>query len=90
MEEYPIYTLFPNGLQLFLYEKGKDKYTYLSANWVKSTEKFFYHLKGKIIIMNPNGDFLKTEEIYWNRKRKKYLITYLQLSIVLMEQYYMQ
>lgn len=71
MEEYPIYTLFPNGLQLFLYEKGKDKYTYLSANWVKSTEKFFYHLKGNIIIMNPNGDFLKTEEIYWNKKRKK-------------------
>ncbi|WP_185881845.1 hypothetical protein [Blattabacterium cuenoti] len=71
MEEYPIYTLFPNGLELFLYEKGKNKYTYLSADWVKSTEKFFYHLKGNIIIMNPNGDFLKTEEIYWNRKYKK-------------------
>ncbi|WP_185866531.1 hypothetical protein [Blattabacterium cuenoti] len=71
MEEYPIFTLFPNGLKLFLYEKGKDQYTYLSANWVKSTEKYFYHLKGKIMIMNPNGDLLTTEEIYWNRKRKK-------------------
>ncbi|AER40807.1 MAG: hypothetical protein LBQ72_00300 [Flavobacteriales bacterium] len=72
IEEYSIYTFFPNGLQLFLYEKkDPSKYTYLSANWVKSTKKVFYHIKGNIIIMNPNGDFLKTEEIFWNIERKK-------------------
>ncbi|AWU44124.1 hypothetical protein DM814_00420 [Blattabacterium punctulatus] len=71
IKEYSIYTLFPNGLKLFIYRKKKNKYTYLSANWVKSIEKIFYHIKGNIIIMNSDGDFLKTEEIFWNKKYKK-------------------
>ncbi|WP_238784448.1 LptA/OstA family protein [Blattabacterium cuenoti] len=72
MEEYSIYTLYPKGIQLFFYEKeDPKKYIYLTANWVKSTEKILYHIKGNIIIMNHNGDYLKTNEIFWNKKNKK-------------------
>ncbi|WP_238785050.1 hypothetical protein [Blattabacterium cuenoti] len=72
IKEYALYTLFPNGLNLFIYDKkNTNKYTYLSANWVKSVDKIFYHIKGNIIIMNDKGDFLKTDEIFWDSKNQK-------------------
>ncbi|WP_238783748.1 hypothetical protein [Blattabacterium cuenoti] len=71
MEEYSFYTLFPNGIKLFLFYEGKKKYIYLSANWVKLTKEIFYNFKGQVIVMNSNGDFLKTEEIFWNKKSRK-------------------
>ncbi|WP_238785314.1 hypothetical protein [Blattabacterium cuenoti] len=72
IKDYTFYTIFPNGLELFIYEKkNTNKYTYISAKWVKSIERTFYHLKGKIKIINPKGYMLKTEEIYWNVKKKK-------------------
>ncbi|WP_041936052.1 hypothetical protein [Blattabacterium sp. (Nauphoeta cinerea)] len=71
IKEYASYTLFPNGLNLFIYDQNTNKYTYLSADWVKSINKIFYHIKGNIKIMNSKGYFLKTEEIFWNRKDKK-------------------
>ncbi|WP_185862085.1 hypothetical protein [Blattabacterium cuenoti] len=71
IKEYTFYTLFPNGVSIFLYERNSNKYTYLRANWVKSIGKILYHIKGNIKIMNPKGYFLKTEEIFWNKKQKK-------------------
>ncbi|WP_238784261.1 LptA/OstA family protein [Blattabacterium cuenoti] len=72
VEEYSIYTLFPKGVKLFFYEKtNPNKYIYLTADWIKLTKKIFYHIKGNIIIISPNGDFLKTNEIFWNKKDKK-------------------
>ncbi len=56
---------------MFIYDQNTNKYTYISANWVKSIDKIFYHIKGNIIIMNYKGYFLKTEEIFWDRKKKK-------------------
>ncbi|WP_185860656.1 hypothetical protein [Blattabacterium cuenoti] len=69
--EYDFYTLFPNGLNLFIYNKDTKKCTYLSADWVKSIDQIFYHIKGNIKIMSPEGFLLKTEEIFWDRKNKK-------------------
>ncbi|WP_238784568.1 hypothetical protein [Blattabacterium cuenoti] len=71
IKEYTSYTLFPNGFYLFIYENNTNKYTYLKADWVKSIGKIIYHIKGNIKIMNSNGYFVKTEEIFWNRKQKK-------------------
>ncbi|ACY40123.1 hypothetical protein BLBBGE_091 [Blattabacterium sp. (Blattella germanica) str. Bge] len=71
IKEYTSYTLFPNGFCLFIYENDANKYTYLKADWVKSIGKIIYHIKGNIQIMNSNGYFVKTEEIFWNRKQKK-------------------
>ncbi|WP_238784770.1 hypothetical protein [Blattabacterium cuenoti] len=72
IKEYASYTLFPNGFNLFIYDnKNTNKYIYLSADWVKSINKIFYHIKGDIKIMNPKGFFLKTEEIFWDRKDKR-------------------
>ncbi|WP_238784194.1 hypothetical protein [Blattabacterium cuenoti] len=71
IKEYDFYTLFPNGLNLFIYNNNANKYTYLSADWVKSIDKRFYHIKGNIEIMSPKGSFLKTEEIFWDIKNKR-------------------
>ncbi|QIK16905.1 hypothetical protein G9C01_00760 [Blattabacterium sp. DPU] len=71
IKEYTSYTLFPNGLNLFIYDQKTNKYTYLKADWVKSINKIFYHIKGNIIIMSYTGYFLKTDEIFWDRKKKK-------------------
>ncbi|WP_238786197.1 hypothetical protein [Blattabacterium cuenoti] len=68
IKEYTVYTIFPYGLDLFIYNKT---ITFLSANWVKSIEKNFYHIKGNIKIKNSKGFFLKTDEIFWDRKKKK-------------------
>ncbi len=83
-----MHTLFPNGIKLFFYEKYPNKYTYLSANWMKYTKKIFYHFKGNILIKNKNGDFLKSEEIFWNKKNKtifnkKYTIIYCSNGTIL-------
>ncbi|WP_238784088.1 hypothetical protein [Blattabacterium cuenoti] len=58
-------------MNLFIYDKNDNKYTYLSADWVKSVDKIFYHIKGNIKIMNPEGFFLKTDEIFWDRRNKR-------------------
>ncbi|BAR92268.1 hypothetical protein [Blattabacterium cuenoti] len=71
IKEYDFYTLFPNGLNLFIYDQNTNQYTYISADWVKSIYKIFYHIKGNIKIMNYKGDLLKTEEIFWDRRKKK-------------------
>ncbi|BBA17453.1 hypothetical protein [Blattabacterium cuenoti] len=72
VKEYAFYTLFPNGLNLFIYDKNTyNKYTYLRADWVKSIDKMFFHIKGNIIIMSHKGVSLKTEEIFWDRRKKK-------------------
>ncbi|WP_185858466.1 hypothetical protein [Blattabacterium cuenoti] len=71
IKEDSYYTLFPKGLDLFIYENNKNKYTYIHANWVKSRNKIFYHIKGNIRIINDQGYLLKTKEIFWNRKQKK-------------------
>ncbi|WP_185856694.1 hypothetical protein [Blattabacterium cuenoti] len=71
IKEYAFYTLFPNGLNLFIYDKNTNQYTYISADWVKSIYKIFYHIKGNIKIMSYKGDILKTEEIFWDRRKKK-------------------
>ncbi|WP_341654009.1 hypothetical protein [Blattabacterium cuenoti] len=91
IKEYAFYTLFPNGLNLFIYDKNTNQYTYISANWVKSIYKIFYHIKGNIKIMSYKGDILKTEEIFWDRKKKKFLIKNIQQSyLIQMELYCMQ
>lgn len=72
IKEYISYTLFPNGLNLFIYNnKNTNKYTYIKADWVKSIDKVFYHIKGNIKIVSYEGYFLKTDEIFWDRKNKK-------------------
>jgi|GEM_PF-4196132 hypothetical protein len=71
IKEYAFYTLFPNGMNLLIYDQNTNKYTYISANWVKSVGKTFYHIKGNIKIMSPEGFFLKTDEIFWDRIHKK-------------------
>lgn len=76
VKEYKYYTIFPNGFELFIYEnniKNKKNYNsinYIQANWVKITNKIFFHIKGNVKILSKNGYFLNTEEIFWNKKKK--------------------
>ncbi|ADX67787.1 LPS export ABC transporter periplasmic protein LptC [Weeksella sp. HMSC059D05] len=70
------YTLFPKGLNLDFYEKGKAKPGYFQANWAKLNDATqIYEGKGNVIVVNEKGDSLKTEHLFWNKISKKVYTT---------------
>jgi len=65
------YTLFRKGLNLNFYQTGKPNPGYLRASYAKIIElKGLYEAKGNVIVINPDGDTLKTQSIYWNKITK--------------------
>ncbi len=75
IEEYSLvdspYWLFPKGVDLDFYEKGKDKPGYFQADWARlSNTTGLYEGKGNVIIVNDAGDSLKTEQLFWNKTKK--------------------
>ncbi|WP_238785595.1 hypothetical protein [Blattabacterium cuenoti] len=72
IKEYNFHTLFPDGICLVIYKNNhRNQCIYIRGNWMKSFKNIFYHIKGNIRILNPNKFFLKTEEIFWDKKNKK-------------------
>ena len=63
---------FPKGVYIIFYEKNNITPCHLKANWAQELEgEGFYKAKGKVEIVNSQGDTIRTEEIFWNRKEKK-------------------
>lgn len=70
------YTLFPKGVDLDFYENNKPKPGYLQANWAKLNDATnLYEGKGNVILVNDEGDSLKTEHLFWNRVEKRVYTT---------------
>ncbi len=66
------FTLFPIGLELNFYKKGAKKPGYLRASYAKIIEKKkWYEAKGNVVIVNEDGDSLKTQQLFWNQKTRK-------------------
>ncbi len=66
------FTIFPLGLELNFYKTGSKKPGYLRASFAKIIEKKqWYEAKGNVIVVNDEGDSLKTQQLFWNQKTKK-------------------
>ncbi|GGE87363.1 LPS export ABC transporter protein LptC [Chishuiella changwenlii] len=65
------YTLFKKGLNVDFYEKGKEKPGYFIADWAKLDDGTgIYEGRGNVIVVNEKGDSLKSDQLFWNKKRK--------------------
>ncbi|MXO34433.1 LPS export ABC transporter periplasmic protein LptC [Apibacter sp. B3889] len=75
MEEYEFvetpYTVFPKGLDMDFYQKGKDP-GHLKADYAKIIENAgWYEARKNVVIINSDKDTLKTNQIFWNKKERK-------------------
>ncbi len=65
------FTVFPKGLNLNFYKKGTEKPGFLRASYAKIIElKGWYEAKGNVILINPEGDTMKTQQLFWNKKTR--------------------
>ncbi len=66
------FSVFPKGLELNFYKKGVDTPGYLRASYALVIEKKkWYEARGNVIIVNQDGDSLKTQKLFWNQKTRK-------------------
>ncbi|MCO6564640.1 MAG: LPS export ABC transporter periplasmic protein LptC [Apibacter sp.] len=75
MDEYEFvqtpYTVFPKGLDMDFYQKGKDP-GHLKADYAKIIETIgWYEARKNVVIINSDKDTLKTNQIFWNKKERK-------------------
>ena len=76
IEEYAFidsaYTQFTKGLEMNFYTNNIDSPGYLRANWAIMYElKESYEGRGDVKIISENGDTLKTQKLFWNKKERR-------------------
>ena len=66
------YTVFPDGLKLYVYNENGDLDSELSANEGKMTDNSDdLEVNGDVVIINEKGEQLNTENLTWNKEDKK-------------------
>lgn len=66
------YTLMPKGLKLKFWNSHSEKPNFLRADWAKINDKNkFYEGKGHVLMINNDGDTLKTNHIFWDNLNRK-------------------
>ena len=76
IEEYALidspYTKFPKGLEMDFYNKNIDSPGFLKANWAIMNElKGWYEGRGDVLVINEKGDTLKTQKLFWDKKKRR-------------------
>jgi LPS export ABC transporter protein LptC len=65
------YTLFKKGLEMNFFSKTIDSPGYLRANWAMMNEmKGWYEGRGDVLVISEKGDTLKTQKLFWNKKKR--------------------
>jgi LPS export ABC transporter protein LptC len=68
-EEEP-YQEFPDGFQIELYDQNKKITSSIKASYGKYFEKKeLWEAKQNVVVVTENGDSLKTELLYWDKKK---------------------
>jgi len=63
---------FPEGIEVFFF-KDRDTIVenYLKANYaINHEKKDLTEVRGDVIVINDKGDTLRTEQLFWNSKKK--------------------
>ncbi len=71
-EEKDPFTEFPEGIDLEQYDENMNIVTKITANYAQyfeNDEKWI--AKNNVIVVNPQGDSLKTEELVWEEGNEK-------------------
>jgi LPS export ABC transporter protein LptC len=66
------YKEFPDGLEVFFF-KDRDTIVenYLKANYgINYEKKDLAEVRGDVVVVNDQGDTLKTERLFWDSKKK--------------------
>lgn len=76
IEEYEYsktpYTVFPKGVDMDFYQKGKTQPGHLRADYAKIIDATgWYEAKKNVVIINTDKDTLKTNQIFWDKKNRK-------------------
>jgi LPS export ABC transporter protein LptC len=76
IEEYQYvktpYMVFPKGVDMDFYEKGKTVPGHLKADYAKVIETTgWYEARKNVVIINSDKDTLKTNHIFWNKNERK-------------------
>lgn len=68
------YTVMRKGLKIHFWKINSNKANFIKADWAKINNiKNTYEGKGNIVMINTQGDTLRTQKIFWNRIDKKIL-----------------
>lgn len=75
IEEYELadspYTVFRKGVRLEYFNKNIDSPGYLRADWARMSDiKGYYEGRGNVVVINEKGDTLKTDKLFWNKKKR--------------------
>ena len=66
------YNEFPEGLELVEYDEHKKVISSITANYAREyLADHKWEAKNNVIATNANGDTLKTEVLYWDKKNEK-------------------
>jgi LPS export ABC transporter protein LptC len=65
------HTLFPEGLSVFFYDKKTEPQASITSKFARYTEKDeLWELRDSVVAVNPEGDILETELLYWSEPRE--------------------
>ncbi|SZD71795.1 Uncharacterized protein conserved in bacteria [Candidatus Ornithobacterium hominis] len=66
------YTLMRRGVEVSFWNRDENEPNFLRANWAKlQDKKKMYEGRGNVVMINNDGDTLKTEQIYWDNKNRR-------------------
>ena len=76
IEEYTLidspYTVMRKGLDLEFWGADSKKPNYLRADWARIQDlRNLYEGRGNVVMINNDGDTLKTQEIFWDKQNRK-------------------
>ena len=73
---------FPEGLQVWFYEKTGELKAEISANWAKQDiETEIWEARSNVVIINSEGRKLETEQLFWDRmKGNVYSVKYTKIT----------
>ena len=65
-------TDFPEGVEIKFYDETITEKAYLTADYaINYTKKQLWKFEGNVLIKNPQGSYLKTQELYFDQNNQK-------------------
>ncbi len=74
-------TVFPEGIKIKFYDENITEKAFLQADYaVEYTNKNLWKFEKNVLIKNPQGSYLKTQELYFDATKKKlYSVKYVEV-----------
>jgi len=78
------YLEFPEGLEVIFYNRLKEEISSLRAKYAIYLERIdLWQAREDVVVVNISGDTIKTEQLFWNKRKK---ITYSDKHVEIIRQ----